>query len=350
MIHPLARKHYFSVKRYPMEMKEYDRSTHYLNLNINSESDTPYKWYPPFKNNRLAESCLQMLCQLSGTMRSSSQLTAENVLISQGSSEAIDLIIRAFCEPKEEAVTVTNPTFFYYSYRAKIENVSVFDIPLQGEHLNVLDTEQILAHPTKVLFLCTPNNPVGTVLDPQKVELLIRRYPGIVVLDEAYIDWTEMPSFMGWPEKYENLLVLRTFSKIWGLAGVRCGITIGAKSAIETLSTAQTMFSFPNSSTEIILDKVRDVESILHYRSRMKQLRSECLSFFKELKSVEKVYPGEANFLFVQFHDQRKVREELLKEKILVADTAFIFPRSLRISIGLREEIEKLKRVLKQLE
>ncbi len=346
MIHPLARKHYRDIQRYPIQMAEYDSSVHYLNLNINSESDPSYKWYPLLRNDRLAESCLQMLCQLSQITRDSVQLTAENVLITQGSTEAIDLIIRAFCEPKEDAITVTSPTFSYYTYRARIENVSVIDIPLKGEDLNVLDVEQILAYPTKVLFLCSPNNPIGTSLDLNVVEQLIRQFPGIVVMDEAYIEWTETPSVMQWVEKYDNLLVLRTFSKIWGLAGVRCGITIGSKSAISTLNLVQPMFCFPDSSKNVLLERIQNVELLFQHRSKMKQLRAECYSFFKGLKSVKKVYPGEANFLFVQFHDVCKVQEALLKEKILVANTSHSLPGTLRISIGLHEEMEKLKTVL----
>lgn len=331
-------------------MSEYDRSFHYLNLNINSESENEYKWYPVLKDNRLAEACLQMLFQLSGMERESSFLSSENVLLSQGSTEAIDLIIRAFCEPKEDTITVTNPSFSYYSHRARIENVSVFDVPLEGEHLNRLNVAKLLSNPTKVLFLCSPNNPVGTVLDPREVGELIRLYPGIVVLDEAYIEWSEMPSFFRWTEQYDNLLILRTFSKIWGLAGVRCGITIGSKNAIETLSLVQPMFSFPDTSARVIFDSVKDVRLIFQYRSQMKHLRSDYFSFLSELKCVEKVYPGQANFLFVQFRDQCKVQEELLKEKILVSDTAHLYPGTLRISLGLHDEMEKLKSVLQKLE
>ena len=349
MIHPLARKHYSEIKRYPIQIGEYDHSISYLNYNINSESNSLYKWYPQLRNHRLAKACLEMLFQLSGTMTTSFQLCAENVLVSQGSTEAIDLIIRAFCEPKEDMITVTPPTFSYYSYRAAIENVSVFDAPLQGEHLNVIDIKRILNHPTKVLFLCSPNNPVGTMLNPIEVEQLIQQFPGIVVIDEAYIEWTQEPGFMHSLEKYENLIILRTFSKIWGLAGVRCGLTIASKSIINTLNLVQPMFSFPDSSAEIILDRIRNIKPILHYRSQMNQLRSESLCFFKELKCVEKVYPGEANFLFVQFHDQYKVEDALSEEKILVCNTSHIIPRTFRISIGQREEMEKLKKALKKI-
>lgn len=350
MIHPLARKHYAAIKRYPIALDEPDASICYLNLNINSEGQTHYKWYPPLKNRRLAESCIQMLCQLSGMRRETSLLTADHVLLSQGTTEAIDLIIRAFCEPKEDAIVVTSPTFSYYSYRAKIENVSVIDIPLQGEDLNRLNCTEILKHPAKVLFLCSPNNPVGTLLDLQEVERLIQQFPGIVVLDEAYIEWTERSSWMMKPLQYENLLVLRTFSKIWGLAGIRCGITIGSQSAIETLELVQTMFSFPAPSAEAIMHAIQDVECISLYRNQMKHKRVAFFNFLKKLKCVEKIFPGEANFLFVQFHDFHKIIEKLSKENILVCDTSSLYPRTLRISIGRQEEMDKLQRVLEQLE
>lgn len=351
MIHKLARTHYFPFeeKAYPISQVQEDESVSYLNLNINNLSHSSYRLYPQLKNDRLARKYLHALSVLSHASLERVPLAEDNLLFSQGSAEAIDLIIRVFCEPGKDAVMITSPTFSYYAYRAALENVSVVDVPLEGPDLNVLNVGEILNQPAKVLFLASPNNPVGTLLDLKVVEEIVQRFRGIVVMDEAYIEWTSQSTCAGWVLKYDNLIILRTFSKMWGLAGVRCGVSIATKSAIDTLRLAQPMFSFPDSSAEIVMDKMNDVERLFGYKMRMDRYRVDFFDFLMKLEFVERVYPGEANFLLVKFRDEKKVQLHLLREKILVSSAAHQVPNTLRISIGSRVEMERVKNQLMEM-
>lgn len=350
MIHRLARKHYFEIEknRYPLSPITHDPSITYLNLNINSLSSEAYKFYPKTKNHSLANQYIKTLLLLSNIDEKTSSLSEKNILFSQGSTEAIDLIIRTFCEPKEEFIQVTSPTFPYYAYRAMIENVSVIDIPLEGEDLNKLNIEQILSNPGKVLFLCSPNNPTGTALDLKQLEEIISQFPGIIVFDEAYAEWNHQPTCAEWIKKYDNLIILRTLSKIWGLAGVRCGITITNENIIDTLSFAQTMFSFPSSSADLVSKKLKETDQILSYCSKVAELRRDFLQFLSSLSFVEKVYPGVANFIFAKYKNASAVESHLRKTNILVSNTSSQVPQTLRISIGTEEEMLRLQSALKE--
>ena len=352
MVHKLARKHFLPMgaKSYPVTLYGDDPHLCYLNLNINSLSSDPYKFYPELKNDALARRYLEILGKLSQTDRSSLCLKEENILFTQGSAEAIDLIIRVFCEPQKESILITSPTFPYYSYRASIENVTITDIPLLGENYNRLNTEAILASTAKVLFLCSPNNPVGTVLDPDEVKKIIEGFAGIVVLDEAYVEWTDRKSYVEWVQKYENLIVLRTFSKIWGLAGVRCGIVIAQKGAIDALRLSQTLFSFPQSSVDLLMAKMDEVDKIMDYKREMIELREDFCQFLENQQCVKKIYPGEGNFLLIKFHDAHKTEKHLLNKKILTSNASNQVAETLRVSIGSSEEMVRLKSALKEME
>ena len=348
MFHKLARKHYTSLasQHYPLSLDFNNKSLTFLNLNINSFSDHPYSTYPSIKQPELAKEYIKVLKKLS-YLSENTPFQEENILFTQGSSESIDLIMRVFCEPGKDSITVTSPTFPYYTYRANIENIPVLNVPLQGENLNILDTQKLSQSPSKVLFLCSPNNPVGTLLSLDQIQEVIESFSGIVVVDEAYIEWTDAPSVIKWVEKYDRLIVLRTFSKIWGLAGVRCGVTIAHPQLIETLHFSQTMFGFPTSSADLVLSQMKNVESILTYKSQAIPLRKNLFNFLQASPFTKKVFPGTANFLLAQFYDEKKVEQHLLKAGILVSNASQQLPGALRISIGSDKEMRLLEATLK---
>lgn len=351
MIHELARKHYLSFKdkKYPLNLYQEDKNFCYLNLNINSLSSNPYRYYPELKNRLLAQKYLQAISHLSLPFKKTLSLNEENTLFTQGSVEAIDLIIRVFCEPEIDSILITSPTFPYYSYRASLENVSITDIPLIGEHYQLLNLESIRHSNAKVLFLCSPSNPVGTLLNLQEIEKAIQNFSGIVVIDEAYIEWTNQPSCAEWIYKYPNLIVLRTLSKFWGLAGVRCGIAIAQEKILNTLRLAQTMFIFPDSSSEIIISHLELHGIFSEIKDQVSKLRENFVAFLSKLDYVKKTFPGEANFLFVQFQDAKKVENFLFSKKILVQNCSNQVPETLRISIGSEMEMNRLKKALEEL-
>jgi histidinol-phosphate aminotransferase len=219
-----------------------------------------------------------------------------------------------------------------------------------GEDYNILNEPEILKCHAKILFLCSPNNPVGSLLDIKAIESIIQKFQGIVVIDEAYIEWTNQPSCSEWVVKYDHLIVLRTFSKIWGLAGIRCGVVIAHPSAIDTLQLSQTLFGFPDSSADLVSEKIKKFDVIFQYKEQMDIDRANLISFLSQLQFVDKIYPGAANFLLVKFTNEAKVAEHLFRAGILVSDASSLVCRSLRISIGTAEEMNRLKYCLEQLE
>lgn len=342
MFHPLVRKHLqpFAKRCYPLPSYMPGSDIAYLNFNINSYSSNPYKFYPNLGDTTVATKFIQVL---------QAQVKEENIFFSQGSAGAIDLIIRSFCEPGIDSIVVTSPTFLYYSYRATLENVGTIDVPLLGENYDQLNVHGINQQQGKVLFLCTPNNPVGTCLQPDQIETILLNFKGLVVVDEAYIEWTKRASFVSQINKYENLIVLRTFSKIWGLAGARCGAVIAPASIINVLKLTQTMFGLPESSAKVLLSQMDKSEELLEDREQMISLKEDLTRFLEPLNFVKKVYPGEANFLLVAFVDAKRVAAHLQEKKILVQDTTNQVRNTLRISMGTKNEMEQLKVALAKL-
>ncbi len=341
MFHKLARKHYslLSEQSYPVS---YGQEGVYLNLNINSNSQNPYKLYPEQNNLALKEKYLKILHHFS----QEALLKKEQIQFAQGTADAIDLIIRVFCEPSEDSILVTNPTFSYYAYRARVQNVLVQDVPLLGNNLNLLNVEKIILSSAKVLFLATPNNPVGTSLNLFQIEEILQGFQGIVVVDEAYIEWTKNSSALKWIGKYDHLIVLRTFSKIWGLAGVRCGALIADESIIRAITLTQNLFPLPTPIADLVYSHLDDLKTLAQDAAQMHDLKRDFINFLRTLKMVKKVYPGDANFLLIEFQKAELVEKKLGEAKILVTNGSYALPNTLRISIGTPSQMCLLKKNL----
>jgi len=348
MFHKLVRRHLKELesKRYPITDTSRFNSFSHLHLNINSLSTHPYTTYPPLKNNAIALSYIQVLSRLGYLPEENPFLREDHILFTHGSVESIDLILRTFCEPGKEAILVTPPTFGYYGYRAAIDNIPVVQVPLMGENFNLLNVERILSESAKVVFLCNPSNPVGTLLNPHELKTIVENFKGIVVVDEAYIEWTDADSCVEWVARHNNLIILRTFSKIWGLAGARVGVTIADPSIIEALHFSQTMFTFSINTAELIEEKMKEYEAVISHKAQIKKLRERFHQFLVEKPETQKVYPGAANFLLVQFDDEKKVEQRLYDAKILVSNCSHLVSRSLRISIGTEQEMISVEEAL----
>lgn len=342
---PYIRQHLRDLQpeKLPKTVNEDNDSHCFLNLNINSLYTGKYVFYPSVLYDQLYEHYLKILPEISNCQDLSLSLKTSQLMFSQGSAEAIDLLIRAYCEPQKDSIIVTNPTFFYYAYRAKLENVNVIDIPLQGENYDVLNCEAITSAEAKLLFLCHPNNPVGTVLKQEQVELILQYFKGIVVLDEAYIEWSHTSSFVSFISKYDNLIVLRTFSKIWGLAGIRCGMVLGAEELLKPLKVMQTMFHFPSPCQQILRSAMDDISILNDSKRECREILEDLRSFLLSLPLVTKVFPSEANFLLVEVKECQKLYQFLLGDLILVKDNSNLIHNTLRISLGTKEKIERLK-------
>ncbi|WP_244321524.1 aminotransferase class I/II-fold pyridoxal phosphate-dependent enzyme [Streptomyces melanosporofaciens] len=260
-------------------------------------------------------------------------LSADHLLFTSGAVDGVMLLLAALASPGER-VCVTPPTFPLYAHFAHLLRLPVVGVPLCGDDLSRLDTEAILAADPRVTILCDPNNPVGTRLDPEQVLDLVVRGRGLVVIDEAYVEFSEKPSYAGLVEEHGNLIVLRTLSKAWGLAAARCGIALAQPGIVEALRRVQVPFGFTNASQHAVRDRLTNSRPVLDGIQRIRAERDRMASVLAEHPAVDRVFPSETNFLFVRLHQHERVMEQLGEAGIVVADTGRAVPDTCRITIG----------------
>ena len=275
------------------------------------------------------------------------------IFLGNGSDEPIDLLFRAFCEPQTDNVITLPPTYGMYRVCADINNVAVVQVPLIPETfdidvagvLNAVDTD------TKIIWICSPNNPTGNLVSRKKVVEVIEKFNGIVVIDEAYIDFADEPSFVEELNNYPNLVVLQTFSKAWGMAALRLGMAYASEEIINVLNNIKYPYNINIATQHLVLealDKVADKDDMV--AELMKQ-RSWLVDNLKDISFVEKIYPTDANFVLVKMKGARTVYEKLLKKLVIVRDRSKVTlcDDCLRITVGTASENEKLIEELKNL-
>jgi histidinol-phosphate aminotransferase len=322
----------------PIQRDEFLRSADFIDCvsNINPFSGE-FGQYPQAIPRELQERYGQVVVEQlrsRGETLDDDSIRGENILFTEGSVSAIDLLTRAFCEPFRDRVCVCNPTFPFYQRAARANDVQVIDIPLKGDGLDELDVPAICAVEPKLTFLCSPGNPVGSVLEPRHVEQVLTGVLGLVIIDEAYIDFSERSSFARWLGRFPHLVVLRTFSKAWGLAGVRVGAVIADPLVLQTLRTIQLTYGFGSPAQRLVARRLEEVRAVDEQVALIRVERERLRAGLVSLPFVTRAYPSEANFLFVKVVDADAIQAGLLKSKILVANMSFQVPNTVRISVG----------------
>ncbi|MFJ1700806.1 pyridoxal phosphate-dependent aminotransferase [Streptomyces sp. NPDC088252] len=288
--------------------------------------------YPELDTAELARTYLTTVGRLPGH-EGLGELGAEYALFTSGAVDAVMLLLAALASPGE-AVCVTPPTFELYAHFARVLRLPVVEAPLLGDDLARLDVERILAADPRVTFLCDPNNPVGTRLDPEQVLELVTRSRGLVVIDEAYVEFSVGPSYAPLIARHDNLIVLRTLSKAWGLAGARCGVALAQPGLVDALRRVQVPFGFTNASQRAVRDRLTDSPRVLDSVRRILSERDRMARALAQHPAVEQVFPSETNFLLVRTHNHGRVMEQLRGAGIMVADTARLVPDTCRVSIA----------------
>lgn len=270
---------------------------------------------------------------------------AEQIFLGNGSDEAIDLLLRIFCEPGQDSILILPPTYGMYRVSADINDVAVREVPLTTKFQ--LDPDAILAAvtpQTKLLFICSPNNPTGNALDPAAIQTLCAQFPGITVIDEAYADFSRAESATGWLDQYERLVVLQTFSKAWGLAGARLGIAYGSPEMIALFNKTKPPYNVNALTQRVALDALTNsdrkeawVQTLLAERHRLR-------AALDALDFVQHIYPSDANFLLVRFTDPRAVYQHLVDQHIVVRDRSRVHRCAgcLRFTVGTPAENDRL--------
>ena len=271
--------------------------------------------------------------------------TVNQLLIGNGSDEILDLLFRAFCTPNKDNVILMPPTYGMYAVLANINGVGIKEILLTANFQ--LNTAQILAavdSNTKAIFFCSPNNPSGNLFKSSDIEALLNGFDGLVVIDEAYIDFTDGPSWLSQLDDYHNLVVTQTLSKSFGLAGLRLGIAIAQPNIIKLLQNIKPPYNINTLSQQHAIEALSDIEKVNKQIVELLNERNRLSSYLNELEWVKTVFPSDANFLLVRVDDANKRYAALLTKKVVVRNrsTEANCENTLRISIGTAHENNEL--------
>lgn len=338
----LLRPNIFNLMPYSSARDEFSGSASvFLDANENP-FDTGYNRYPdPYQ---------QTLKKKIGEVKA---VNPELIFLGNGSDEPIDLLFRAFCNPGIDNVVAIEPSYGMYTVSADINDIEVRNVKLtddfQLEADKVLDATD---EKTKLVFLCSPNNPSANLLDRTEMMKVVERFDGLVVVDEAYIDFAPGATLLNDLEKYPNLIVLQTFSKAWGLAGIRLGMAFANKEIIAVLNKIKYPYNINALTQQRALEALENAEQKNQWVEIILKERLKMIEELKRFPFVTQIYPSDANFLLVKMNDARGIFDYLMEEGVIVRDRSKVTlcEGSLRITVGSKEEnktlIEKLEALL----
>lgn len=316
----------------------------FLDANENSFGSPLTKWY-----NRYPD---PMQWELKKKISEIKKIPAEQTLLGNGSDECIDLLIRAFCEPKLDNLIINPPTYGMYEVYANINDVKIKAVSLLPNfQLNMEGIEASIDAGTRIIFICSPNNPTGNSIDRTDIEVILNNFEGLVVVDEAYINYSRSRSLIPELKDYPNLVVMQTFSKAWGLAALRLGMIFASEEIVAVLNKIKPPYNINQSTQELALralDNLEDVNQMIRETIAERELLT------KELESiplVKKIFPTDANFLLVKMENATGIYESLKEKGIIVRNRSNIVlcEDCLRITVGTHEQNQQLLAALRSL-
>lgn len=276
----------------------------------------------------------------------------ENTFLGNGSDEAIDLLFRAFCEPGRDNVVILPPTYGMYEVSAGINNVEIRKVNLLPSfQLDLEGIAEAIDENTKLLFICSPNNPTGNSIIRTDIETVLANFNGLVVIDEAYINYAKQHTFIRELTEYPNLVILQTFSKAWGLAALRLGMAFAARPVIDVLNKVKPPYNINQATQDIALAALKNIEQVNEWIKITVAERENLSRELAALPKVKKVYPSDANFILIEVEEALKTYDSLVKEGIIIRDRSKVTlcEGCLRITIGTPEENKTLLETLKTL-
>lgn len=277
----------------------------------------------------------------------------EQIFLGNGSDEAIDLLFRIFCKPDRDACVICPPTYGMYKVAADINDVSVTEIPLTEDfQLNVPNIRNENGGSTKLVFICSPNNPTGNSIRRDDILEIAEGFNGIVVVDEAYIHFSPERSLIDEIGNHPNLVILQTFSKAWGLAGARVGIAFAFEKIVDLFNRTKPPYNVSRLAQDAVLGALKNEAPVNNWIGQLIEQRTILSKSLQELTCVEKVYPSDANFVLMKVIDALGTYRFLLEEKIVVRDRSNVTlcEGCLRITIGTPEENERLISAIRKFE
>ncbi len=309
----------------------------FLDANENALGSPTLKWY-----NRYPD---PMQWEIKDKLSAIKKIPATQIFLGNGSDEPIDLLYRCFCEPGRDEVIVCPPTYGMYEVSANINDIKLTKVPLTSSfQLDLEAIEQAIQPQTKIIWICSPNNPTGNSIDRQDIEMILNNFDGIVVIDEAYINFSRQRSFIGDLSDYPNLVVLQTLSKAWGLAALRLGMAFASEQIISYLNKIKPPYNISKPVQDLVLKALDEVGQVNDMIMLLVDSRGRLEKALLELSAVLQVYPSDANFLLVKFDDAKAMYAHLLNLGIVVRDRSNVVlcDQCLRITVGTDAENDSL--------
>lgn len=337
----LTRPNIWDLKPYSSARDEYKgaEATVFLDANENPYNN-PFNRYP----DPLQRDLKELLAPIKG-------VKSENIFLGNGSDEAIDLVYRAFCEPEKDNVVAIDPTYGMYKVCADVNNVDYRNVLLDENYQ--FSADMLLAatdERTKLIFLCSPNNPTGNDLLQCEIEKVIKEFEGLVILDEAYNDFSDRPSYLSQLDKYPNLIILQTFSKAYGCAAIRLGMAFASKEIIDILNKIKYPYNVNLLTQQQAMSMLKDYSQVEAWVKTLIEERAYLEKEFAALACTEKIYPSDANFFLAKVSDAKTIYNYLVAKGIIVRNRTSITlcKDCLRVTVGTREENNQLLEALKQ--
>lgn len=337
----LLRENIRNLKPYSSARDEYTgEAMVFLDANENPFNQ-PYNRYPdPLQK------------ELKAKIASIKNIPAEQIFLGNGSDEPIDLLIRAFCEPGVDNIVTIDPSYGMYKVAADISGIELRKVSLtESFDLDVNATLKACDKNTKLIFLCSPNNPTGNSLNKNSMLEVTGNFNGLVIVDEAYIDFSDNKSLLNDLQNYPNLVVLQTFSKAWGMAGIRLGMAFASNEITGILNKIKYPYNINVLTQQKALELLEQKEQVEQWVKMLCRERETMEANLEKLPFVVKVYPSDANFLLVKMYDARGIYNYLVEEGIIVRDRTKVHlcDDSLRITIGTENENITLMNTLQNL-
>ena len=330
----LVRPNIKTLKPYSSAKDEYTGAAKILlDANENSLGSPLTKWY-----NRYPDPYQKQLKEKLAFVK---QIAANQIFIGNGSDECIDILFRTFCEPGKDNIIICPPTYPMYEVSANINDIKVQNAPLLSDYqLNVAHIEQLVNEHTKIIWICSPNNPTGNSLDRIDIETILNHFDGIVVIDEAYINFSKQKSFVQSLIDYPNLVVMQTLSKAWGLAGLRLGMCFANPDIIGYMNKVKAPYNINIVTQELALQALEEVGQVNDMIKLLVDMRNALAQVIASMPHVIQVFPSDTNFILVKIPHARKLYEFLMSKGIIVRDRSALAlcEDSLRITVGSEQE------------
>lgn len=338
----LTRPNIWSLAPYSSARSEYSGRIANVFLDANENPyNAPYNRYP----DPLQHEVKAILSNIKG-------VPEECIFLGNGSDEAIDLVYRCFCEPGKDNVVAICPTYGMYEVCADINNVEYRNVMLDERYQ--IDADRLLAacdDNTKVIWLCSPNNPTGNNLDREEVVKVVTQFQGLVVVDEAYIDFSNETSIARQLYKYPNLIVLQTMSKAWGSAAIRLGMAFASKEIIDLYNKVKYPYNINELTQKQALQRLSDTHAVEQWVKILLLERDRMMLAFSELRICQQVYPSDANFFLAKVDDAQQTYDYLVDKGIIVRNRTRVklCQNCLRITIGTKDENNELLGALRSM-